>query len=148
VARVLQISDYPAELAHADSFEDIVAGVGLGPLVGRAFKKDFLFLPAVSIVVGLWCTLLTCYNPGLSQSSLKSGGDAPGVVVGCRPERLVVLGRDGQISSSGFRDVLGSPEAGGAVILEMVREVFELPFVLTGALRPVCASPGFPGSPF
>src|SRR6266480_1063464 len=37
-------------------------------------KRIFLFLPAVSIVVGLWCTLLTCYTLAFRSQRLNLVG--------------------------------------------------------------------------
>jgi len=108
------------------------------------FKRIFLVFPVISIIVGFWCSMLAVYTLAFRSnrvqfisSFLVCWWD----VVRCAWLFWAGMGKFLWLL---FGSIWGLLRLGVGVVLELIREIFELPFVLTGTLTRNLRQPGVP----
>jgi hypothetical protein len=111
---------------------------------GELAKRIFLLLPMLSVVVGLWCTTLSAYTLLFRSGRIRYVAT------------LAVLWWDVVRSAWHFwigaarflwialGTVYGLVHLIAAATLEMIKELFELPFVLSGTITRNLSQPGVP----
>jgi hypothetical protein len=107
-------------------------------------KRVFLFLPAVAVLVGLWCTLLTCYTLIFRNRRLNLLGTLLVLWWDVARSLWLFWAGMGKFVLVAFGTCCGLLRLMAAMILELVREIFELPFVLTGRFTASLRQPGVP----
>ncbi len=107
-------------------------------------KYIFLLLPVTSIVVGMWCCMLAVYTILFRPNRTHFLGS---VLVGwwdvAQCTWLYWAGM-GKFLLVAFGSFFGLLRLVVAVLLEIIREIVELPFVLTGTLTRNMRTPGVP----
>jgi hypothetical protein len=107
-------------------------------------KRIFAMLPAIGIVVGLWCSLLTCYTLIFRNHRLQLVGTL--LVLWWDVARSVWLFWAGMgrflIVAAGT--IVGVMRVLVAIIVELVREIFGLPFSMAGKFTSSLRTPGVP----
>jgi hypothetical protein len=108
------------------------------------FKRIFLVLPAVAIVLGLWCTMFAIYTLAFRKDRVKLMG---AMLVSWwdvfRCTWLFWAGM-GKFLWMAFGSLWGVLRLVVGVIIELAREIFDLPFVLTGNITRNLRQPGVP----
>ncbi len=107
-------------------------------------KKIFLFLPAVSLLVGLWCTLFTCYTLIFRSHRLNLVGTLLVLWWDVARSLWLFWAGMGKFLLVAFGCAWGLLRLVATITLELVREIFELPFVLTGRFTASLRQPGVP----
>jgi len=107
-------------------------------------KRIFLYMPAVAIVVGLWCTLFTCYTLIFRGQRLQLLGTV--LVLWWDVTRSVWLfwAGMGKFLMVAFGACWGLLRLTVGILIELIREIVELPFVLTGRATASLRQPGVP----
>lgn len=108
------------------------------------FKRIFLFMPALSVIIGLWCTMLGVYT-------LLFRGNRVKFIITiqilwwdvARCTLLFWVGM-GKFILVAFGTFWGLVRLIVAVILEIIHEIVELPFGLTGNIARHFRQPGVP----
>jgi len=107
-------------------------------------KRIFLFLPAFSVLLGLWCTMLGIYT-------LLFRGDRVRFLVTLQVAwwdvarcSLLYWAGMGKFLFVAFGSLWGLLRIMVEVVLEVIREIFELPFHLTGTITRNFSQPGVP----
>jgi hypothetical protein len=107
-------------------------------------KRFFLFMPAVAILIGLWCTLLTCYTLIFRNHRLNLLGTLLVLWWDVARSLWLFWAGMGKFVMVAFGTVCGFIRLATAIVLEMIREICELPFVLTGRFTASLRQPGVP----
>jgi hypothetical protein len=107
-------------------------------------KRVFLLLPILAVIVGLWCTMLSTYTLLFRSGRVRYIATLAVLwwdVV--RSTWLFWMGL-GRFFWVAFGSAWGLIHLLVATTIEMVKEVFELPFVLTGTITRNLRQPGVP----
>jgi hypothetical protein len=107
-------------------------------------KRIFLLLPILAVIVGLWCTMLSVYT--LLFRSGRVRYIATLAVLWwdvMRSTWLFWMGM-GRFFWVAFGSIWGLIHLLVATTVEMIKEIFELPFVLTGTITRNLRQPGVP----
>lgn len=107
-------------------------------------KRVFFFLPAVSTLIGLWCTMLGVYTIVFRENRVKFIVTLQILwwdVARCTLFFWAGMARFVWVAIGSF---FGMLRLVVEVMLEMIREIFELPFTLTGSLAKNFRQPGVP----
>ena len=107
-------------------------------------KRIFLYMPAVAVVVGLWCTLFTCYTLIFRVHRLNLLGTL--LVLWWDVARSVWLfwAGMGKFLMVAFGSCWGLLRLTIGILIELIREIVELPFVLTGRATASLRQPRVP----
>src|SRR5438046_882002 len=107
-------------------------------------KRIFLYMPTIAIVVGLWCTLFTCYTLVFRGQRLHLLGTV--LVLWWDVTRSVWLfwAGMGKFLMVAFGACWGLLRLTVGILIELIREIVELPFVLTGRATASLRQPGVP----
>jgi hypothetical protein len=107
-------------------------------------KRIFLFIPVVSVIVGLWCSMLAIYTLLFRSGRLKFIGMLLVLWWDVARSTWLFWAGMGQFLFVAFGSLWGLLRLMVGVLLEIIREIFELPFVLTGRFTRNLRSPGVP----
>src|SRR6267142_5337484 len=107
-------------------------------------KRIFLYMPTVAVVLGLWCTLFTCYTLIFRGERLHLLGTV--LVLWWDVTRSVWLfwAGMGKFLMVAFGACWGLLRLTVGILIELIREIVELPFVLTGRATASLRQPGVP----
>jgi hypothetical protein len=109
-----------------------------------ALKRFFLFLPAVAVLIGLWCTLLAAYTLVFRHRRLNLLGTLLVLWWDVARSLWLFWAGMGKFVIVMIGTCSGLVRLVTGILLEMVREIFELPFVLTGRFTASLRQPGVP----
>lgn len=130
---VMQVQGYL--LTHA--WQSDMVGVS-------ALKILFLLLPALAVVVGLWCTTLSAYALMFRNDRVRYIGTILVLWWDVARSTWLFWAGMGKFLFVLFGSFWGLLRLVVAIILEIIRSIFELPFVLTGRFTANLRSPGVP----
>lgn len=107
-------------------------------------KRFFLLPPTLAIVAGLWCTMLAVYTLPFRSYRIRFIGTI--AVLWWDVARSSWLFWSGMLKFLwvAFGSFWGMLRMVVSVTMEMVRELFELPFVMTGTITKNLREPGVP----
>ena len=108
------------------------------------FKRIFFFLPAVSSLIGLWCTMLGIYTIVFRENRTKFVVTLQILWWDVARCTLFFWAGMARFVWVAFGSFFGMLRLVVEVMLEMIREIFELPFTLTGSLAKNFRQPGVP----
>ncbi|OVE75780.1 hypothetical protein BVX98_06905 [bacterium F11] len=107
-------------------------------------KRIFLFVPALAVIVGLWCTMLSVYTILFRSQRIQFIG---AIMVSwwdiLRCTWYFWAGM-GKFLWTLFGSLWGALRLCVSISWEIIRESFELPFVLTGSIARNLRQPGVP----
>jgi len=109
-----------------------------------AAKRFFLFLPAISVLVGMWCTLLTLYTLLFRNNRLNLMGTL--LVLWwdtCRSLWMFWTGM-GKFVLVAFGTLWGLVRLVVGIVAETLRQIIEFPFAMTGRFTANLRQPGVP----
>lgn len=113
--------------------------------VGLAFfKRIFLFLPAMGVLAGLWCTMLGIYTLLFRWNRVHFVVTMQVLWWDLARCTLFFWAGMGKFVFVAFGSVWGLLRLIVEVILEVIKEIFELPFHLTGTIARNFRQPGVP----